>query len=212
MQHFDGFIADGFHRAQERRFLIERFTAVRIESGRDAEAVLLDEGVGSRVPGCIAACLKGCAQAARRERRCIRLALDELLAGEFKDRTACAVRRKKAVVLLRGDAGHRLEPMGEVCCTVFDGPFTHCACDDIRDGRIEILAVCDSFMNGAVYCFRQTLLHDGIIEYKTSEIISQFHNISSFLGGGQGPRPFLQRNWLLLHNAHSLVCDTQSSA
>ena len=55
---------DGLHRAQQRRFLIQRLAAVGAESRGDAQDVLLDEGIGGRIPGGVASGLKGGAQAA----------------------------------------------------------------------------------------------------------------------------------------------------
>ena len=84
-------------------------------------------------------------------------------------------------MLLCGNAGHRLEPVRVMRCAVLHSPFAHRACDHIRNGRVNILAVCNGLVQGLVDRLRQALLHHGVIEHKASEYISRFHNLSSFL-------------------------------
>ena len=50
---------------------------------------------------------------------------------------------QEGVVLLRGDAGQRLEPVRVVGRTVFDGPVLERGGDDVRDRVIDRLAVRD---------------------------------------------------------------------
>src|SRR5439155_4454082 len=98
----------------------------RDERGRDAERravrVLEDERRRGRVPGGVAAGLEGRADAAGRERRSVRLALDQLLARELGDRAAVAGGRVERVVLLGGHAGQRLEPVRVVRRAALEGP------------------------------------------------------------------------------------------
>ena len=74
------------HRTEERGLLVEGLAGPGNEGGRDAErgAVRAFHDVGGRghVPHGVAARFKGRANAARGERRCVRFALDEGLAGE----------------------------------------------------------------------------------------------------------------------------------
>ena len=63
--------------------------------------------------------------AAGRERGCVRLALDELLAGELGDRVAVAGRAVERVVLLGGGAGERLEPVRVVGGAALHRPLAH---------------------------------------------------------------------------------------
>ena len=117
------------HRAQQRDLVVERLARPRRERGRDAEQravrVLEDEGRRGRVPGRVAAGLERGPDAAGRERRRIGLALDQLLAGELGDRRAVAGRAVERVVLLRGRAGQRLEPVGEVGRALLHRPLLH---------------------------------------------------------------------------------------
>ena len=84
------------HRAQQRDLVVERLARPRRERGRDAEQravrVLEDERRRGRVPRGVAARLERRPDAAGRERRRVRLALDQLLAGELGERVAVAGR------------------------------------------------------------------------------------------------------------------------
>ena len=117
------------HRAQQRDLVVQRLAGPRRERGRDAEqravGVLEDEGRRRRVPRGVAAGLERRADAAGRERRRVRLALDELLAGELGDRVPSPVGRVEGVVLLGGDAGQRLEPVREVRRALLHRPLLH---------------------------------------------------------------------------------------
>ena len=107
-------LVERFHGAQERRLFVQRVAAVGTERGGDAERVALDERVGGGVPGGVAARFKRCPQAAGREGRGVGFALDQSFAGELHDHAAVGRGGNKAVVLLRGYAGERLEPVGEM--------------------------------------------------------------------------------------------------
>ena len=85
------------------------------------------------IPGGVAARLERGAHAARGEARRVGLALHQLLAAEFGDGAAVGRRIEKRVVLLRGDPGHRLEPVGVVRRAVLDGPVFQRAGDDVSD-------------------------------------------------------------------------------
>ena len=56
------------HRAQQRRFFVQRLPTVRTENGRDIQCLVLDEGVGGGVPGGVAAGFECSAQTAGGER------------------------------------------------------------------------------------------------------------------------------------------------
>ena len=71
---------DRLLRAEEGRLFVERLAAIGAEDRRDAEGAVLDKGVGSGVPSCIAPRFKGGAQPARWETRRIRLPFDEFFA------------------------------------------------------------------------------------------------------------------------------------
>ena len=56
------------HRAQQRRFFVQRLPTVRTENGRDIQCLVLDKSVGGGVPGGVAAGLKRGAETAGGER------------------------------------------------------------------------------------------------------------------------------------------------
>src|SRR5690606_108881 len=97
--------------------------------GRDRQVrstlTLHDERRRRRIPGRVPPGLERRAQSTRRERRRIRLALNELLARELDDRPTPLVGSHERVVLLRGLAGQWLEPVGEVRRTLLECPFLH---------------------------------------------------------------------------------------
>ena len=84
-----------------------------------------EEGRAGRVPGGVAAGLEGGAQAAGGEAGSVGLALHQLGAGEVEDHPAAAVRRHERIVLLGGESGQGLEPVGVVRGAVLDGPVLH---------------------------------------------------------------------------------------
>ena len=76
------------------------------------------------------------------ERR-VRLALEQVLAGELGDRLAVAGRGQERVVLLGGGAGHRHEPVGVVGGAVRHRPLLHAVRDRVDDRRVERLVAVD---------------------------------------------------------------------
>ena len=165
----NGLCAQRFHGAQQRGFLIQHLAAVGTERRRNVQGVIFNECVGGRVPCGVAAGFKRCAQTAGREGRSIRLALDELLAGEFHDDAAVCRRRNEAVVLLGGDAGHRLEPVRVVRCTFFNRPVLHGICHSIGNRDVEVLAVVDGLSQRLVNVLRQSLTHDVVVKHHAGE-------------------------------------------
>src|SRR3989304_4089261 len=99
------------HGAQQRRFLVERFAGPRDERRRNAErraiGVLQNVGRTGDVPDRVTTGFERGPDAARREARAVRFALDQLLAAEFRERAPLAIGREEAVVLFRGPAGER---------------------------------------------------------------------------------------------------------
>ena len=79
----------------------------------------------------------------RRERGRVRLALDELLAGELGDRVAVAGRAVERVVLLGGGAGQRLEPVRVVGRAALHRPLAHRRGDGVGERGLERLALGD---------------------------------------------------------------------
>ena len=72
-------------------------------------------------------------------------------------------------MLFRGNAGHRLEPVGVVGRALADGPVFHRVGDDVRDRLIERGALCHRLFERLEHVLGQTFLHDGFIEHHTAE-------------------------------------------
>ena len=161
--------ADGLHRAQQRRLFIQRLAPVGAEGRRDAQHPVLDEGVGGGVPGGVAPGLEGGAQAAGGEGAGVRFALDELLAGKFHNDPAAAHGGDEAVVLLGGDAGHGLEPVGEVRRALFDGPVLHGVGHHRGGGGVETAPLVHGALNLSEHFLGQALPHDGVVENHAAE-------------------------------------------
>ena len=165
VDHTQRLTVERLRAAQQRRLFIERLTAVGAERRRDAQDVIFYKGIGRRVPRGIAARFKRRAQAAGREAGSIRLAADKLLAGKLHDHLTSAAGRDEAVVLLGGDAGHRLEPVREVRRALLDRPVLHGIGHDARGVVIETLALFHRRLHLPVGLLRQPLAHDCIVEY-----------------------------------------------
>ena len=173
LQHADRLLGERFHRAQQRRLLVERLTGPADEGRRDHQrdgvAAVQQPRRAGRIPRRVAARLEGRAHAARRETRRVGLALDQLLARELEDRLAVAGRGQKRVVLLGGDAGERLEPVRVVRRAVLDRPVLHRARHFVGDRQIERFAVGDGAAQGLIHRLRQPRLLHLVVEHQTPE-------------------------------------------
>ncbi len=161
------------HRAQQRDLVVERLTRPRRERGRDAQdravRVLEHEGRRRRIPGGVAARLEGGADAAGRERRGVRLALDQLLARELGDGVAVARGGVEGVVLLGGHAGQRLEPVREVGGAALHRPFLHGGGDGVGERGLEQRARLERLLELLVDGLGQALALDGGREHVLAE-------------------------------------------
>ena len=168
--------------AEQRGLLVEDLSAVGAEDGRDAQGVILDEGRRGRVPGGVAPRFERGADAARRERRRVRFRTDELFTGEIHDDLAVAHRGDEAVVLLRGDTGHGLEPVGVVRGTFFHGPGLHGAGDLLRDVRVQWLVVGRRLFQRTIGLVGEPFMHDFVREDEAAEDLRNIvhsHMVSS---------------------------------
>ena len=149
-----------FHRAEQRRLLVERFTGPADERGRDdqrrAGVIHQQPGRAGRVPRRVAARFERAAHAAGREARRVGLALNQFLAAELRDRAALGRRREEGVVLLGGDAGQRLEPVRVVRGAMFDRPVLDSRGDGVGNRGIEQFTVRDGAAQGFVCGLRKT--------------------------------------------------------
>ena len=176
-QDAQGLVVNQAHRAQQRGLLVQRLAGIGAEGGGDAQRVVLDEGVGGRVPGRVAAGLEGGAQAAAGEGRRVRFALDQLLAGKLHD-DLVAVGGDEGLVLLGGDAGHRLEPVGVVGRALFNRPVLHGVGHDVGDLAGERTVLRKGLLEFLIGRVGQALPHHVIVEYHRTEYvgrIERFH-------------------------------------
>ena len=75
--------------------------------------------------------------------RGVRLALDQLLAGELRDRRAVARGRVEGVVLLGCGVRQRLEPVRVVGGALLHRPFLHRLRDRVGERGVQRLAACE---------------------------------------------------------------------
>ncbi len=164
VQDLDGSRGQSLHGTQEGGLFIQSLAAVGAEGCRDIERAVLDEGGGAGVPGGVAACLEGGAQAARREAGGIRFSLDQFLAGKLHDDTAVGGRRNETVMLLCGQSCHGLEPVCEVGRPLLNCPFLHCRGNCICHIQFQVGAVLAGLADCLIDILGQALTHDLVIE------------------------------------------------
>ena len=173
LQHAHRLFGQRLHRAQQRRLLVERLTGPAHERRRNHQrhraAAVQEPRRAGRIPRRVAARLEGGAHAAGREARGVRLALDQFLAGKLHDCLAIAVRRQEGIVLLGGDAGQRLEPVGVVRGAVLDGPVLHRLRDRVGNRRIQRLSKGDGSTQRAMHGRREALLLCLVTEHEAAE-------------------------------------------
>ena len=128
----------------------------RWNAQRGAIRILNNEGGGCRIPCGVTTRFEGGTQAAVREARRIRLALDQLFAGELGDRTATLVRSDERVVFLSGLSGERLEPVRVVRGAFFDGPIFHHHRNHVGHIGIQRLMIGDGFLQFFPNSLRKT--------------------------------------------------------
>ena len=156
---------EGLHALQKRSLLVEHFAAVREKRRGDIEGAVLDECKGRGIPCSIAAGLEGGAHAARRERGCIGLPHHELLARELHDDLAVLGGRDEAVMLLRRDARHGLEPVREVRRALLQRPVLHRVGDNVGDVHVERVPEANGLDERLVRLLGQSFLHDLTVEH-----------------------------------------------
>ena len=180
VENLDRLGADALHRTEQRGFFIEHLARIGTKRGGNVKRAVAHKRGRSGIPCGVASRLKGRADAARGERGRVGLALDQLLARELHDH-AVAVGLDKAVVLLRGNARHRLEPVGIVSAAHFDRPILHRRRYDVRDADIKRLAVLNGLFERLIGGFRQSFLHFLVVKYHTSEHLGYFRHKKTLL-------------------------------
>ena len=174
LQDANCLIGQCVHGTQQGGLLIQSLAGVADECGGDAQHIILHECVAGGVPCSVAAGLAGGAQTAGGEGRCIGLAAHQLLAGELHDGGAVAHRGNKAIVLLTGDAGQRLEPVGVVGGTQLHGPALHHAGHNVCHLNVQRSTLVQGVLQALIGCARQALLHHMFVKDLAAV---DFHNI-----------------------------------
>ena len=174
LQDADGLTGQCVHGAQQGGLFVQCLAGVADESSGDAQHVILHESVAGGVPCGVAAGLAGGTQAAGGEGGSIGLAAHQLLTGELHDGGAVAHGAHKAVVLLTGDAGQRLEPVGVVGGTQLHGPALHHAGHNVCHLDIQRCALVQGALQALVSSARQALLHYMFVKDLAAV---DFHNI-----------------------------------
>ncbi len=175
-QYPERLLLDGLHGAQKRSLLVQSLPGEGAEGSGNAEnssgSIFPDECRGRAVPGGVAPCLKGGPQSSGGEGGSVRLALDQVLAGELHEDGAVLLgRRDKRIMFFSGKTGKRLEPVGVVGGAFFNGPFFNGGCHDIRSGGIQFLSALDGLVQFMVDALGEVLAHGLLIKYIGSEDI-----------------------------------------
>ena len=177
MEHPQSLAVQGLHGAQQRGFLVQCLAAVGTEGGGNAQGIALDEGVGGGGPGGVTPGLKGGPQPAGREGGGVGLPSDKLLAGELHSHAAIGGGGDEAVVLFGGDAGHRLEPVSEVCGTLLHRPVPHGGGHYIGHGQVQGRSLLHGTAQGTVNILRKAGLHHTLVKYLTSKIAGHVRHV-----------------------------------
>ena len=184
-QPFDGG-GESLHGAQQRSFLVESFSGIGAECGRDAErcavAVTFDERRAGRIPCGIAAGFKCGTESAGWKTGSIRFADDQVFSGEGHDRLA-VFDLQKGVVLFGCGSGQRQKPVCEMGRAAHQCPAFHGMGNVGGDCRVKRSSVVDGreqFFRG---CFGQILAH-GVRTENVFSVIAHIDLRRRFRGGG----------------------------
>ena len=179
LQDPHGLFVDGFHGAQQRRFLVQCMPGIRAESRRDAQHTVFDECRAGGIPRCIAPGFKCGPQTAGGETRCIRFALDQFLSGKRHDDFSIAVRVDEAVVFLSCDSGHGLEPVCIVSGAFFQSPAFHGMSHCVGNLDVQRLAFLGGFLEFTERILRKTFTHGLFVKDVLAEDFGYLiHNVS----------------------------------
>ena len=158
-QNPDGLSGHLVHRTKQRGLLVQSLAGIGEEAGGDVQTVVLHKGKGCGIPGGVATGLKGSPQAAGREGAGIGFAPDQFLAGKLQNHPTVPGGGNKGVMLFCGDAGHGLEPVGVVSCTLFRCPNLHGLSNVIGNIQRQGRAGFNAGLPGVENLRRKTLPH-----------------------------------------------------
>ncbi len=173
LQDANGLLRQRLHRAQQRRFLVQRLARPADERRRNHQrrgvAALQQPRRARRIPRGVAARFEGGAHAAGREARRVGLAAHQFLAGELQDGFSVGGRRHERVVLFSRDARQRLEPVRVVRGAVLDRPLFHRRRDGIGHRDVERFAVRHRAAQRVINRLGETSLLDFVVEHEAAE-------------------------------------------
>ena len=164
LQDADGLTGQCVHGTQQGSLFIQSLAGVADECSGDAQHIILHKGVAGGVPCGVAACLAGSAQTAGGEGGSIGLAAYQLLTGELHDGGAVAHGADEAIMLLTGDAGQGLEPVGVVGSTQLHSPALHHAGNDVCHLDVQRSTLVQGVLQALVGSAGQALLHNVLIK------------------------------------------------
>ena len=164
LQDADSLTGQCVHGTQQGSLFIQSLAGVADECGGNAQHVILHKGVAGGVPCGVAACFAGGAQTAGGEGGSIGLAAYQLLAGELHNGGAIAHRADEAIVLLAGDAGQGLEPVGVVGSTQLHSPALHHAGDNVCHLDVQRSTLVQGVLQALVSSAGQALLHNVFVK------------------------------------------------
>ena len=167
-EHSYSLMIESVHRTKQGSLLIQGFTAIGAKCSGDIKCAILNKGRRGRIPCSIATCFEGGADTTGREGRCIRFTLDQFLTRETHENGTILLRSDKAVMLLSGETSHGLEPMGEMCSTLFNSPFLHYSSNGICGFKFQRSSIRNSLTESLVGCLGQAFFHDTVIKNHTS--------------------------------------------
>ena len=162
-----------FHRAQQRRFVVERLAGVGDKHGGNTQnrtgGEFFDKRRGGHIPRGIAARVVRGAKPAGGEAGGVRFPHDQLLAGEVEDGFALFGVGNKGVMLFRRDAVEGLEPVGIMGRAQLQRPVHHGIRDRVGILHGQLAAVFHHLNHLAIDTLRQSLAHDGLTKYIRTE-------------------------------------------
>ena len=185
--HVRGGLVHGVDGLLQRGLVVEGLAGVGDEDGGNHQRVAQHEHRGGRVPGGVAAGLKGGTDAAVGEGRSVGFLLDELLAREFLHHAPLAVVFHEGVVFFRRAFGQGLEPVGAMGDTQLHGPFLHAGGHGVGGLQVERRAVVDDVAHLFISISREILEHLLAVEHIFAEELGR-----PFRRGGYSHRLLLE--------------------
>ncbi len=185
--HADGpaeahrFPAHRLHGAQEGGLGVQGLSGVGAEGGGDIEGVVLHKGGAGGVPGGVAPGLEGGPQPPGGEGGGVRLPHKEGFPGKLGNGPALSVGGEEGVQFAGGDAGHRLEPVGEVGGTLPHGPGLHGVRNRLGDVRVQPSPQVGGLFQPLPHIAGELLLHNPRAEHLAAKALLWIHMVPLLL-------------------------------